>query len=74
MSLVWVLETDYALVNMIVLAVDGKELLRDQFQFTVIGHVSQQLLRLEERYPQLTGIRGVMDLEASYPSWKPMRY
>ena len=67
-SLIWVSETDYALVNMIVFAADGKELLRDQFQFSVTGPVSQEMFRLEERYPRLRGIRGVVDLEVSYPS------
>ena len=53
---------------MIVLAADGKEILRDQFPFCVTGPVSQELFRLEERYPQLAGIRGVIDLEVSYPN------
>jgi len=67
-SLVWVSETDYALVNMIVFAADGKELLRDQFQFSVAGPVSQEMFHLEERYPQLRGVRGVVDLEVTYPN------
>jgi len=67
-SLVWVSETDYALVNLIVFAVDGKELPRDQFQFSVTGPVFQEMFRLEERYPQLWGIGGVVDLEVSYPN------
>ena len=53
---------------MVVFAADGKQLLRDQFQFSVTGPVSQEMFRLEERYSQLTGVRGVVDLEVSYPN------
>ncbi len=67
-TLVWVSETDYALVNLIVFTAEGKELLRDQFQFSVTGPVSQEMFRLEERYPQLSGLRGVVHLEVSYPN------
>ena len=34
----------------------------------VTGPIPQELFRLGERYPQLAGIRGVIDLEVSYPN------
>jgi hypothetical protein len=67
-SLLWVSETPYALVDISIRGMDGKEIKRDQFQFSAVDMTSQEIFVLADRYPETKNLRGTIFLQLSYPN------
>ncbi len=64
-SLLWLSETPYTMIDYVVLSQEGKELLKGNFQF---DQNTQDLFVLAERFPQLKGIRGLIQMQVSFPN------
>lgn len=67
-ALLWLSETPFAMVDFQFRDTEGAKILEGNFQFSAASVATQEIFFLDERFPQLQGMKGTMKIDVSYPN------